>query len=77
MVRFLCQFQQVDINLGPGCKNLALNRRFLTFQTARYPHIRTQYQPGMEKRGHISTGSRVRLVCSKVYWRPITLLVQS
>jgi len=32
--------------------------------------LRTQYQPGMEKRGHIATGSRVRLVCSKVYWRP-------
>ncbi|CAK9208020.1 unnamed protein product [Sphagnum jensenii] len=32
MVRFLCQFQQVDVNLGPGCKKLTLDRRFLPFK---------------------------------------------
>ncbi|CAK9207883.1 unnamed protein product [Sphagnum troendelagicum] len=25
-------FQQVDVNLGPGCKELFLNRRFLPFK---------------------------------------------
>jgi len=32
MVRFLCRFQQVDVNLGPGYKNLTLNHRFLPFK---------------------------------------------
>jgi hypothetical protein len=32
MVRFLYQFQQVDVNLGLGYKNLTLNRRLLPTQ---------------------------------------------
>jgi hypothetical protein len=32
MVKFLCQFQQVEINLGPGYKNLTLNCWFLPFK---------------------------------------------
>jgi hypothetical protein len=54
MVRFLCQFQQVDVNLGPGCKNLTLNRRFLPFEPPDTLTIlestQNQYQPGMGKK---------------------------
>jgi hypothetical protein len=32
MVRFLCWFQQVDVNLDLGYKNLTLNCWFLSFK---------------------------------------------
>jgi hypothetical protein len=39
MVQFLCQFQQVDVNLGPGYKNLTLNCQFLPFKPDTHPTL--------------------------------------
>ncbi|CAM6051767.1 unnamed protein product [Sphagnum compactum] len=65
MVRFLCRFQQVDVNRGPGYKNLTLNRRFLPCKPPDTLTNTGKYSEPVPawygEKGHISTGSRARL----------------